>query len=111
MNYLLQRRQLLLQAIKNHTIDGFLVTTPVNVTYLTGFSGEDSFYFGSAKNSVLISDSRFEAQIKEECQGLDVNVRGHNKTTFEAAADVLNKSGVKTLGVEENRITLGALER
>jgi Xaa-Pro aminopeptidase len=111
MNYLLQRRQALVQAMKARSIDGFLVTTPVNVTYLTGFTGEDSFYFGSAKNSVLISDTRFEAQIKEECAGLDANVRGHNKTTYEAAAEVLNKSGVKAVGVEENRITLGALEQ
>jgi Xaa-Pro aminopeptidase len=111
MNYLLQRRQALLQAIKVHSVDSFLVTTPVNVTYLTGFTGEDSFYFGSSKNSVIISDTRFEEQIREECQGLDANIRGHSKTTFEAAAEVLTKSGVKSVGVEENRITLGALEK
>ena len=111
MNYLLQRRQGLVQALKGHSVDAFLVTTPVNVTYLTGFTGEDSFYFGSAKASVLISDTRFEEQIKEECSGLDASIRGHNKTTLEAAAEVLTKSGAKSVGVEGNRITLGALEK
>jgi Xaa-Pro aminopeptidase len=111
MNYLLQRRQALVQATKARSIDAFLVTTPVNVTYLTGFTGEDSFYFGSARHSVLVSDTRFEAQIKGECPGLEANVRGHSKTTLEAAAEVLTKSGAKAVGVEENRITIGALEQ
>jgi Xaa-Pro aminopeptidase len=111
MNYLLQRRQTLVQTFKGHSIDGFLVTTPVNVSYLTGFTGEDSYYFGSAKQSVLISDTRFEAQIKEECTGIDASIRGHNRTTIEAAVEVLNKSGSKAIGVEANRITLGTLEK
>jgi Xaa-Pro aminopeptidase len=111
MNYLLQRRQAVVQALKAQSVDAFLVTTPVNVTYLTGFTGDDSYYFGSAKLSVVISDTRFEEQIKEECEGIDANVRGHNKTTFESTAEVLNKSGAKSVGVEGNRITLGALEK
>ena len=35
MNYLLQRRSTLAQLMKAKGVDGFLVTTPVNVTYLT----------------------------------------------------------------------------
>jgi Xaa-Pro aminopeptidase len=111
MNYLLQRRQALVQALRTHSVDGFLVTSPVNVTYLTGFTGEDSFYYGSAKSSVIVSDTRFEEQIKEECSGLDASIRGHNKTTYEATAEVLNKSSAKSVGVEANRITLGELEK
>ncbi|MCE9567555.1 MAG: Xaa-Pro peptidase family protein [Planctomycetes bacterium] len=111
MNYLLQRRQTVVQNLKKASTDAFLVTNPVNVTYLTGFTGEDSFYFGSAKNSVVISDTRFEEQIKEECAELDAHIRNHNKTTYEAAAEVLNKSGVKTVAIEEDQITLGVLEQ
>jgi Xaa-Pro aminopeptidase len=110
MNYPLQRRQALVQSLKKHSVDAFLVTTPVNVTYLTGFTGDSSFYLGTSRNSILISDSRFEEQIKEECQATEAHIRGHNKTTYEAAGEVLVKSGVKAVGVEGNRITLGELE-
>jgi Xaa-Pro aminopeptidase len=110
MNYPLQRRQTLAQNLKKHGVDAFLVTTPVNVTYLTNFTGDSSFYVGSPKHSILVSDSRFEEQIKEECPGIDASIRGHNKTTYEAAAEVLTKSGVKAVGVEGNRITLSELE-
>src|SRR5262245_58229059 len=107
MNYPQQRRQALVQSLKKHSVDAFLVTSPVNVTYLTGFTGDSSFYLGTPKNSILISDSRFEEQIKEEASAVDSHIRGHNRTTYEAAADVLAKSGVKSVAVEGNRITLG----
>jgi Xaa-Pro aminopeptidase len=110
MNYPLQRRQALVQSLKKHSVDAFLVTTPVNVTYLTGFTGDSSFYLGTAKNSILISDTRFEEQIKEECPAIDAHIRGHNRTTHEAAAEVIARSGAKSIAVEGNRLTLGELE-
>jgi len=111
MNYLLQRRSTLTQTLKTHGIDGFLVTTPVNVTYLTGFTGEDSFYAATGKHGIIISDTRFEGQIKEECSEIDAHIRPHTRTTIEAAAEVLTKSGAKSVGVEGNRITHADLEQ
>jgi Xaa-Pro aminopeptidase len=111
MNYLLQRRTTLTQALKKHGVDAFLVTSPVNVTYLTGFTGEASYYAATGKNAVLVSDTRFEEQIKEECPDLDAHIRGHNKTTLEAAVEVLTKAGAKSVALEANRVTLGELER
>ncbi len=110
MNYLLQRRETLVQNQKAHGVDGFLVTTPVNVTYLTAFTGEDSFYVSVPKHEIVVSDTRYEGQVQEECAGLEPVIRPHSRTTLEAAAEVLTKSGVKSCGVEGNRITLGDLE-
>lgn len=110
MNYPQQRRNALTQTMKARELDGFLVTAAVNVTYLTGFTGDSSFYALLPKNNLLVSDTRFEEQIAEECPGQDAVIRGHNKTTLEAAAEALNKAGVKAVGVEGNRITVGELE-
>ena len=110
MNYLLQRRSTLAQTLKARDLDAFLVTTPVNVTYLTGFTGGDSFYAATPKHEMLVSDTRFEEQIKEECPALDAHIRPHTRTTLEAAAEVLTKSGARSVGVEGNRITHGDLE-
>ena len=105
MNYLLQRRSALAQTLKANDVDAFLVTTPVNVTYLTGFTGDDSFYAVTPKHEILVSDTRYEEQIKEECPDLDAHIRPHTRTTLEAAAEVLTKSGAKSVAVEGNRIT------
>jgi Xaa-Pro aminopeptidase len=110
MNYISERRALLTQNQKTRGVDALLVTAAVNVTYLTGFTGDSSFYASLPKNEVLISDTRFTEQIAEECTDVETAIRPHNKTTLEAAAEVLIKSGAKTIGVEGNRITLGELE-
>jgi Xaa-Pro aminopeptidase len=111
MNYLLQRHTAISQAFKTHGTDGFLVTHPVNVTYLTGFTGDSSYCLVTPKGEILISDARFEEQIKEECPSLEVHIRPHSKTTLEAAVEVIFKSGFKSVGVEGNRLTLGELEQ
>lgn len=100
----------MLQRAKDQGLDGFLVTAPVNVTYLTGFTGEDTFFLVTPKHTILISDTRYEEQIREECPDMEAHIRGHNKTTFEAAAEVLNRSGLKAVAVEGNRLTLEELE-
>ncbi len=111
MDYLQQRRQTLVQSFKKHGVDAFLVTAVPNVTYMTNFTGDSSYYFATAKQHFIISDARYEEQIKEECTDLEIHIRGHAKTTLEAAAEIINKSGAKTVAVEGNRITFGELEQ
>jgi Xaa-Pro aminopeptidase len=109
MDYLTQRRQNLVKTLKKDSVDAVLVTHPVNVTYLTGFTGDSSFLVASAKQVVLISDARFDEQIKEECPGLEVHIRPHDQTTVEAAVDVMTKMGVKAIGLEADHATLGLM--
>ena len=111
MNFFAQRRQQLIRNLKNDSkLDAILITNPVNVSYLTGFTGDSSFVLATAKNFILISDTRFEQQIQEECAGIDAHIRGADQTTIEAAGPVLNKSGFKSIGVESDHMTLGMLE-
>src|SRR5437762_589895 len=116
MNYLAQRRQTLIRNLKKDGVDALLVTGGVNVTYLTGVTGDSSYLAATAPPSIPGSDGRFEAPSREECpevgkgQGLALHVRPHNKTTPEAAAEVLVKVGARSVGVEGNRLTLAELE-
>src|SRR5882724_9188082 len=97
MNYYALRRQALLRNLKkdNQGPDAALITCPVNVTYLTGFTGDSSTVFVSPKASILVSDQRFEVQIREECPEvgkggeLELHIRPHNKTTTDATGEVL----------------------
>jgi len=110
MNYLAQRRLDLFRELKTEGLDSFLVTSAVNVTYLSGFTGDSSFLVVTPKNAILVSDDRFSEQIKEECPGLEVHIRPHDKTTPQAAVEVLARLGVKSVAVEGNRLTVSEFE-
>ena len=56
-------------------LPGLLVTNPLNVTYLTGFTGEASYLIVTPKKTLLISDGRFADQLKEECPDLEIVIR------------------------------------
>lgn len=110
MDYLSQRRQDLVKGLKRDTLDALLVTDPINVTYLTGFTGDSSYLVVTAKQLILVTDGRFDQQAREDCPGLDVHVRGPEASTAEAAADVLTKCGVKAVGLEADHATLALAE-
>jgi Xaa-Pro aminopeptidase len=114
MNYFLNRRQSLARNLKGSP-EAALITSPVNVTYLTGFTGDGSYVVVTPRTSVLVSDPRFDVQISEECPGvgtseLDLHVRNPARTVQEAAAEVITKLGVKSVAVEGNRIAVSDLE-
>jgi len=94
------RRERLLRQLKSARADALLVTSPVNVRYLTGFTGEDSFLVLGHGVRVLVSDSRFETQIAEECPGLDAHIRPRTKTIAEAVGEVVSRSKLKKLAFE-----------
>ena len=60
--------------------DAILVTNFTNVTYLTGFTGDDSYLLVGDGVEVMLSDPRYTQQIGEECPGLDVALRGPSTT-------------------------------
>jgi Xaa-Pro aminopeptidase len=104
------RRERLAPALAEARLDALLVTDPLNVHYLTGFTGDSSFVIVRPGRAILVSDTRFGVQIKEDCPGLEAAIRGHNKTTWQEAADVLAKLGVRDVGVEGAHLTLANFE-
>ena len=84
MDYHLTRRNKLRRAVKRSGGDALFVTNFTNVTYLTGFSGYDSFLLVGANRDVMISDGRYTTQLEEECPGLDAYIRKSDEGMFRA---------------------------
>lgn len=111
MNYPSRRRQYFLRLLKGEKLDAFFVTNPLNVQYLTGFTGGSSFLILTPKRAILVSDTRFTIQIAEECPDLETAIRGHNKTSWEEAADVLNKLGISSVGIEAQHLSVAQYDK
>lgn len=95
---------------RQHGIQAMLVTNFTNVTYLSGFTGDDSYLIVHPNGQILISDFRYEIQLAEECAGLDLSIRKPGVTILDDAARVLQSFGITSVGVEGDSMTIGLLE-
>jgi Xaa-Pro aminopeptidase len=111
MDSAIQRRQRLSGLLAEEGLDVLLVSNPVNVTYLTGFSGESSYLALGREQTVLVSDGRFTEQLAQECPGLDAVIRPPSQSLAEATAAVLQKLGVRGIGFESGHLTVAEYEQ
>jgi len=100
------RRQKLIQAIRKAGIAGLLVSNPKNVTYLTGFTGEDSYLLIGPGMVQIFSDSRFETQLQMECPEVPAAIRTSKTTMIEFLAEELPRFKLSNLGIESTSLTV-----
>ncbi len=101
------RRGRLRKAMAKVGVDSLLVTDFNNVTYLTGFGGDDSYLFVRADGETLLTDGRYVTQLEEECPDLDLDVRKPGVPMLHAVVRILNAANVSRLGVEGDTMTVG----
>lgn len=111
MDYQAPRRERLARLVAANDLDGFLVTKPVNVSYLSDFSGDSSYLLVGRDRVLFITDGRYVDQCKEECPALPLHVRPPNVKITEAAIDCLNKLGWRRVGMEAGHVTVGEAEK
>ena len=101
-----QRRDRLRRLLRRTAADGLLVTNFTNVTYLTGFTGDDSFLLLTPKSAVVISDGRYTQQLSEECPDVDVAIRKPGTEILAAVTKVVGSAKVRKLGIEAASMTV-----
>jgi Xaa-Pro aminopeptidase len=110
MDHPAQRREQLARLLPQEGLDAYLITSPVNVSYLTGFSGDTSVLVVGRERVVLVSDQRFTQQIDEECPGLAAHIRPPSQKLPEAIAEVLKYLGFRSVGFESGAVTIAEFE-
>lgn len=108
------RREKLIKVMRDENLDGYLVVDPVNVSYLTGFQGEDSYLWLGDGCACLLSDTRFEEQIKEECPDIEAAIRCSGQSTLGLIKGVIadsdsSKNASKRIGIEGATTTVALL--
>ena len=106
-----KRRERALRAMKEKGVKNLLITSPYNVSYLTGFTGEDSFLWLTSKEVLLLSDGRYQEQIQSEVKGIDLLIRPPSTTIIDAAAGALSKRKDHEIWVEGSTTSLAQWER
>ncbi|KRL08329.1 M24 family metallopeptidase [Liquorilactobacillus hordei] len=80
------------------SIDSFLVTNPLNIFYLSGFTGDDGLLLVTENNNYLITDGRFEQQVKaNHSDWIFCNTRNYLKT----ACELVEKEKLSVMAFED----------
>ncbi len=104
------RRERLWHAAAEEGLGALLVTSPVNVTYLTGFSGEATYLILTKSKTLLVSDGRFKEQLAEECPGLDPYIRPPDQMLPDAAIAQLISLAPRNIGFESGHLTVAEFQ-
>jgi Xaa-Pro aminopeptidase len=101
------RRDKLRRPLKKLGLEALLVTDLNNVTYLTGFTGDDSYLLVRRDGEVLISDPRYATQLEEECPGLEVFIRKPGVAMLQGLLRILKDSKLGKVGIEADSMSVG----
>ncbi len=93
-------------------LEGLLVTSPVNLCYLTGVAASAGMALVTAQSVVVIADHRYLTQFREAAQALDrvrVEPVAVGESYESTAARLVAGAAVPVLGIEADHLTVGRL--
>ena len=94
------------RAVAKAGSEAVLVTDFINVTYLTGFTGDDSYLLVRPSSVVMLSDGRYTTQLGEQCPGLELHIRQPGVTMLQAVAKVLRSAHLHRLAIEGDSMSV-----
>jgi len=100
------RRDRLRKLLTKTEARSLLVTNFANVTYLTGFTGDDSFLLITPTDEIFITDPRYTEQVADECPDLEMSVRRPGVNVTEIVVKTCRRAKIQMLGIEGNSMTV-----
>jgi Xaa-Pro aminopeptidase len=105
------RRDRVRRAVRKAGAEAILVTDFTNVTYLTGFTGDDSYLLIRDRGEMILSDPRYTTQLNEQCPGLEVHIRKPGVSMVHCVGRVLRAARTGRLAVEGDSLAVATYER
>src|SRR4030042_1860586 len=102
----------LLESLKDKDVDGILVSSVPNVTYLSDFTGDSSILFVTARRCMLLTDGRYTEQARQECPAEIEIVKWLNNKRFgiETYQQGVRELTIKKLGFEGQIMSFSSWE-
>lgn len=97
------RLQKLLSRLKQENLDGLIVSSPANISYLSGFISSDAYFLVSKKERVYFTDSRYIEEVRPKLKSV-ASLQKINGSVFKLIADACIALNLKRVGFEERKI-------
>jgi len=102
----------IIEKIKREGLDCFLFSSQPSVFYLTGFRSTHAYALLTAEGKkYLITDGRYILKAQKELKPKGWEVTEVKAPLFENLVKILNETGCKRVGVEEDRLQLRFFEK
>ena len=102
------RCQQLIKLLEKAGMDSMLITSPVNMRYFSGFTGDSGCLLITAKKKLLLTDFRYTIQAKEQTNGL-YEIRDFKSSALSLIQQVdseLESENCRFCGYENNTMTV-----
>jgi Xaa-Pro aminopeptidase len=104
-----RRRKKVIKLAQNETdLDAMLVTDPIGVRYLTGFSDSGAAVLFDGAKASLITSLMFKDRAPAECPGTDIVIT--DKSLPSAVSELKKDNGYKKIGLQKELTNLKAYE-
>lgn len=90
-------------------LNAALVLDPLNVGYLSGFTGSNGAVLVTPERAVFITDGRYTTQAKRECAGFEIAIAPSSGAFTDAIAERAKDLGAPELAVESDYVTVARL--
>ncbi|MBY0307904.1 MAG: aminopeptidase P family protein [Phycisphaerales bacterium] len=94
------------RAAAGAAVSHLLVTDPLDVGYLTGFLGGDSYLLLGRGRPTIISDGRFAEELEPLSKTGLCRVHIRTSPMFDAVGEVVARAGIRRLGIQADHLTL-----
>ena len=102
-----KRRDKLRSKLRKEKLEALLITNFHNVTYLTGFTGDDSYLLLTSKHDIVLSDQRYTTQLEQECPDVELVVRGPGIKMLDTVVAEVTRTKSKTIAFESGSVSYG----
>ena len=99
----------IIKKLKDQSLDGFILSSPPNISYLTGFRSRDSYMVVSAKGNFYLTDSRYFQEAKKALAGL--TVIQPKASVFEKISEICKDLRLSCVGFEERHLSFAEYSR
>ncbi len=100
---MIERVEKLRTQMEKEGLSAFLVTSPYNLRYLTGFTGTTGLAVITLNHAFFVTDFRYTEQAAKQCVGYEI-VK-NSGPIFDEVAKIVKDENLPNIGFEENFVT------
>lgn len=89
--------------MREEDLTGFLVTSPFNLRYLTGFTGTSGLALITLDEAFFVTDFRYTEQAAEQCQGYEIVLQ--KNSLYEEVKRLAEARKLDAIAFEEEQVT------